>query len=123
MSGSNKCNRCKGFGCRCAGRCPECIDHSAGKHDKKSSPVKDFLDKKLKKNEFKFELVKNEQVNCPDCGQNIFAGNVFSACVCYGDCGKVFLKKTEKGVVIRFGKNWDVENIQMLLSIIRRNRG
>ena len=97
-----------------------------GAPKKRKSPVIDFLDKrkkKLKKNEFKVELVKNEQINCPDCGQNIFNDNVFSACVCYGDCGKVFLKKTENGITVRFSKSWDPENIEMLLEVLRKKHG
>lgn len=93
---------------------------------KKSSPLKGFLHErqnKLKKNEFKIELVKGECVNCPDCGQNIFNGEIFSGCVCYGDSGKVFLKKTENGFKVRFGKSWDPENIEMLLEVMRRKRG
>jgi len=92
---------------------------------KKKSPLKDFLEerkKKLKKNEFKIELMKGEQVHCPDCGQRVFDGDIFGACICYGDCGKVFLKKTEDGFKIRFSKNWDMDNIEMLLEILRKNR-
>jgi hypothetical protein len=93
---------------------------------KKVSPLKDFLEdrsKKLKKNEFKIELMKGEQISCPDCGQNVFNGDVFGACICYGDCGKVFLKKSEDGFTVRFSKNWDAENIMMFLDVMRRHRG
>lgn len=96
------------------------------KKDKGSKQLKEFFEKrekKLKKNEFKIEMMKGEQVDCPDCGKNIFNGNVFSNCICYGDCGKVYLKKTETGVKIRFGKNWDADNMAMLLEILRRRHG
>jgi hypothetical protein len=123
-----KCLRCEGMGCRCGGRCKECIDHEAGKHNKKGSPVKGFLDKrkkKLDKKEYAVEMMKGEHVSCPDCGQNIFNGEVFSGCVCLGDDmdKKIYLTKTEKGVKVRFGKGWDVENIEMLLDVMRRKRG
>lgn len=95
---------------------------------KKGSPLKDFLDgreNKLKKNEFSIQLAKGETVDCPDCGHNIFNGSVFAGCVCLGDDRdkKIYLKKTEDGMKIRFGKGWDVENIEMLLEVLRRNHG
>lgn len=90
---------------------------------KKESPLKNFLDKKKQKTkptEFKIEMMKGETVDCPDCGKNIFDGEGIQTCICYGDSGKIFLKKTETGIKIRFGKNWDIENIQMLLDALRR---
>ena len=92
------------------------------------SPVKGFLDerkKKLEKKEYAVEMVKGEHVSCPDCGQNIFNGEVFSGCVCLGDDmeKKIYLTKTETGVKVRFGKGWDIENIEMLLDVMRRKRG
>lgn len=92
------------------------------KPKKKGSPLKEFLEdrsKKPKKNEHIIEMVKSEQINCPDCGHGIFDGHAFSSCICYGDNGKVFLKKTENGLKIRFGKNWDVDSIEMLLEVLR----
>lgn len=95
---------------------------------KKESPLKGFLDdrkKKLVKKEYAVELVKGEHVSCPDCGQNIFNGEVFSGCVCLGDDmdKKIYLTKAEKGFKVRFGKSWDPENIEMLLEVMRRKRG
>lgn len=95
---------------------------------KKGSPLKDFLDKrkdKIKKNEFAIEMTKGETVNCPDCGKNIFNGQLFSGCICLGDDRekKVFVKKTEDGIKIRFGRGWDQENIEMLLEVLRRKHG
>lgn len=94
----------------------------------KGSPLKSFLDgrkKKLKKSEFSIELAKGENVNCPDCGKNIFDGQVFSGCICLGDDmeRKLFIKKSEDGIKIRFSKGWDQENIEMLLEILRRKHG
>lgn len=100
------------------------------KKSKKTSPLGDFLEqrkskKNLKKNEFSIQLAKNEQVNCPDCRGSIFDGNVFSGCICVGDDmeKKVFLKKTEDGIQVRFSKGWDEENIEMLLEVLRRKNG
>lgn len=90
---------------------------------RKQRPLEEFLEKRKQPKEFAFQLAKGESVSCPDCGKGIFDGNVFSACVCYGDSGKVFLKKTEDGFKIRFSKNWDIDNIEMLLELLReRNK-
>lgn len=95
---------------------------------KKSSPLSGFLEgrkKKLDKKEYAVELVKGEQLNCPDCGQNIFNGQIFSGCICLGDDmnRKVYFAKSETGLRVRFGKGWDPENIEMLLEVMRRKRG
>lgn len=100
------------------------MSKSDGK-DKKKSPLGDFLEsrkKKLNKNEFSIQLAKGEHVNCPDCGGNIFDGQIFAGCICVGDDmeRKVYLKKTEDGIKVRFSKGWDQENIEMLLEVLRR---
>lgn len=92
---------------------------------KKGSPVKDFLEsRKIKKGEYTVHLTKSEKVDCPDCGKNIFNGQVFSGCICLGDDmeRKVFIKKSEDGLKVRFSKGWDQENIEMLLEVLRRKR-
>lgn len=101
---------------------PKFIDPASSK---KISPLKDFLDKKKNKTkpiEYSIEMNKGEKVQCPDCGKNIFDGKAFSACICYGDSGKIYIKKTEEGIKIRFGKQWDVENMQMLLEVLRKTK-
>lgn len=90
-------------------------------------PLKKFLDerkKKLQKNEFSIEMVKGETVHCPDCGNSLIDGQVFTGCICLGDDmdKKVFIKKTEDGVKVRFSKDWDKENIEMLLEVLRKRR-
>lgn len=95
---------------------------------KKESPLKGFLDQRKNKQkpaEFSVQMSKGEQVECPDCKKNIFDGKVFSGCVCLGDDmdRKIHIKKTEDGVKIRFGRGWDVENIEMLLEVLRSKRG
>jgi hypothetical protein len=91
----------------------------------KGSPLKGFLDSRKKKKEFTVELAKGENVHCPDCGKNIFDGKLFSGCICLGDDmeRRVFIKKTEDGITVRFSKGWDEENIEMLLEVMRRKRG
>jgi hypothetical protein len=94
---------------------------------KKGSPLKSFLEvrkKKIAPKEFSIEMAKGENVNCPDCKKNIFDGQLFSGCICLGDDmeRKVFIKKTEEGIKVRFSKGWDQENIEMLLEVLRRKR-
>ena len=92
---------------------------------KKGSPVKDFLDsRKLKKGEYAIEMVKSETVRCPDCGNALISGHVFTGCICLGDDRerKVYIKKSEDGIKVRFGRGWDQENIEMLLEVLRRKR-
>jgi hypothetical protein len=91
----------------------------------KGSPLKGFLEEKSKKRkprEFHVEMTKGETVSCPDCGGNIFNGVAFSGCVCLGDDRerKVYIKKTEDGIKVRFGRGWDQENIEMLLETLWR---
>lgn len=91
----------------------------------KGSPLKGFLDSRKQKNEFSVQMTKGESVHCPDCNKNIFDGKLFSGCVCLGDDmeKKVFIKKTEDGIKVRFSKGWDAENIEMLVEILRRKNG
>lgn len=92
---------------------------------KKGSPLKSFLETKKNKKEFPIEMSKGESVHCPACNKNIFDGVIFSGCICLGDDRdrKVFIKKTEEGIKVRFGKGWDPENIEMLVEILRRSNG
>lgn len=95
---------------------------------KKESPLKGFLDQRKKKSappEFHIEMAKGEHVSCPDCKKDIFDGQAFSGCICLGDDmdKKIYVKKSEDGVKIRFGRGWDEENIEMLLEVLRSKRG
>ncbi len=94
----------------------------------KGSPLKGFLEeakRKKKPKEFAVQMSKGETVCCPDCGKNIFDGVAFSGCICLGDDRerKVYIKKTEDGMKIRFGRGWDPENIEMLLETLWRRNG
>jgi len=107
---------------------PALAEVHMAKSVKKESPLKNFLEhkkNKLKPTEFSIEMAKGEHVDCPDCKKNIFDGTVFSGCVCLGDDmdKKIYIKKTEEGMKIRFGRGWDPENIEMLLEVLRSKRG
>lgn len=92
---------------------------------KKGSPLKSFLEKreqkKSKKNEFKIQMIKGEKFYCDTCGKEIFNETAYHGCICMGENqnSKIYLKKTENGIKIRFGKGWTIENIEMLLEILR----
>jgi len=106
---------------------PEFVEHSKviPLTSKKSRPLSDFVEnrkKKLGKKEFSIEMKKGESFDCPDCGNKIFSDSGFSGCICFGDVGKVYLKKTESGIKVSFPKSWDPENIEMLLEVLRSKK-
>jgi hypothetical protein len=92
----------------------------------KKRPLADFVEnrkKKLDKKEHFIQLEKSETVSCSDCGQNIFSNGMYSGCICYGeDNKKLYIKKSEGGYNIKFGRGWDVENIEMLLEVLRSKK-
>jgi hypothetical protein len=91
----------------------------------KGSPLKGFLERKKKPREHKVEMMKSETVDCPDCGQTIFGSSGFSGCICFGQDQhrKIWLKKTEDGVQLRFSRGWDEDNISQLLEMLRDKNG
>jgi hypothetical protein len=90
--------------------------------EKKERPLQKFLSKRKSKKEFSIELAKGEEISCPDCRKNIFDGKGFSGCICLGQDmdKKIFMKKSEDGVRVRFSRGWDPENIEMLLDILQK---
>lgn len=93
------------------------------KKAKEPSKLKGFLEKQAdkKKAGYSISLEKSESVICPDCGNKIFDQSGFSGCVCFGEDmqSKIHIKKSEDGLKISFSKNWDPENIEMLLEVLR----
>jgi hypothetical protein len=94
------------------------------KEDKKPEKItklKKFLDKKKNKT---FNLKKSENVFCPDCTKEILNEKGFVGCVCFGNNRKsqINLIKTENGIKMSFSKDWEPENIEMLLSILQKRR-
>jgi len=95
----------------------------AEKAAKKERPLHSFLEKKKQKTfSIPLHMVKGETIGCPDCGKNIFDGTVFSGCICLGQDmdRKIFIKKSEHGVNVRFSRGWDPENIEMLLEVLKK---
>jgi hypothetical protein len=99
------------------------------KKSKGSDKLKQFIEKRKEKKhkpqEFSIQMMKGETVDCPDCGKKIFDGSLFSGCICLGNDRekKLFIKKTESGINIKFSRNWDKENIEMLLDVMRKKNG
>jgi len=91
---------------------------------KKQSPLKTFLENKKKKNEFVVQMTKSETANCDSCGKELFSDFIYSGCVCLGENmnSKIFMKKSEDGVKIRFSKDWSTDNIEMLLETLRHRK-
>jgi len=95
------------------------------KENKKQLKLKRFLDAKQQEapKEFEINFEKSEKAVCSDCGSKLFDDAGWkSGCICSGDDRKkkVWLKKTENGVKLKFSKGWDQENIQMLLQSIKK---
>jgi hypothetical protein len=93
------------------------------REDKKESKLKRFLDSRRQGKDMEIFLDKGEGVSCKDCGSNIFdASGWHGGCVCLGDDRnkKVWLKKTENGIAVKFSKGWDAENIQLLMDSIKK---
>jgi len=92
----------------------------------KNRPLSDFVEsrkKKLGKKEHFIQMQKSEQVSCPDCNNVIFSKGAYSGCICFGsDDKKLYVKKSEDGIKVRFGKGWDIENTEMLLEVLRGNK-
>jgi hypothetical protein len=94
--------------------------------DAKVRPLKAFLDNKREKNKIKFSLPinfeKNENIECPDCLKNIFVKGEYRGCICFGEDEKneAFLKKNNKNTDLYLDKDWDKENIEMLIDIIKK---
>lgn len=89
---------------------------------KKGSPLKAFLERKKKPKEFHVEMTKSETRDCDSCGQTIFGKSGFSGCLCFGldQNRKIWIKKSEDSVQIRFSRGWSVENMEMLLENLRK---
>jgi hypothetical protein len=86
-----------------------------------NSKLKNFLKQSQKlKNEA--HIKKTENINCPDCGFNLYkGGKSLTLCICYGeDWNKnIKIEKSEKSIKMKFPKTVDPENIEMLLETLR----
>lgn len=97
------------------------------KKEKKPLKLKQFVEKisqKTDKPNYSIKIEKSESVQCPDCGNVIFDNSGYSGCICFGPDRnkKIHIKKSEEGVRLSFSKGWDIENIEMLLEVLRERR-
>jgi hypothetical protein len=87
----------------------------------KKSKLKDFLEKRNKKEHE--EIDKSEDLNCPDCDTVIYKSgeNHIKCCVCYGNFRNKEIKfiKNANGVKFKFPKDFDVDNIDMILDALK----
>ena len=90
--------------------------------EKPVSKLKQFLENREKR-KYHVELDKSQQINCPDCGTLLHKSgdDNLKLCICYGDFRNKEIKivKNEDGVKLKFPKNFEEDNIEMLLSIFK----
>ena len=91
---------------------------------KRELPLKKFLDKRKNRREHHVEILKSESVGCPDCGQIIFGNSGYSGCICFGSDRdhKIWVRKSEEGVALKFSRGWDSENIKLFLDLLRNRK-
>lgn len=92
--------------------------------EEKNLPLSDFMEtvsKKRAAKAFNIKLAKGDHINCPDCGQTVLSKNLYTGCVCMGENTKsqVYIQKSDDGIKVRFGSGWSLENIEMLLEVLR----
>ncbi len=93
----------------------------------KGSPLKGFLERKKKSppKQYHVEMAKSETVDCDSCGKTIFGSGEFSGCLCFGQDQnrKIWIKKNDDGIQLKFSRGWDPDNIALLLETLRRSNG
>lgn len=87
---------------------------------KRKLKLREFLEKRQSKHLVSLE--KSQTVRCPDCNNVILKDLKYKGCVCFGEnmSSDLSLKKTDSGVLVCFDDSWTSENIQMLLSVLRK---
>lgn len=87
---------------------------------KRKLKLKEFLEKRQAKHLVSLE--KSQTVYCPDCLSPIVNNLKYRGCVCFGENmgSELSIKKTENGVLVEFDDSWTPENIEMLLSVLRK---
>lgn len=94
----------------------------------KKLKLKEFLESRQKKIEDtgSEELDKSDSLSCPDCTGSIYkSGDAhIKCCICFGEFHNKDIKfeKKEGRVSFKFPKNFDKENIDMLLDTIKSNK-
>lgn len=91
------------------------------------SKLKQFLDNIEKKRSDSVELDKSEDIKCPDCKTTIYKKETTEIvpCICYGEfmSKPIKITKNEDGKVkIKFPKNFDIDNVEMILEALKANK-
>jgi len=95
--------------------------------DNKKSKLRQFLDNLEKKRQESVEMDKSEDSKCPDCKTTIHKkeSEEIIPCICYGEfmAKSIKIMKNVDGTVkIKFPKNFDIENVEMLLEALRAKK-
>lgn len=93
--------------------------------EEKKSKLRQFLDNLEKKRQESVEMDKSEDIKCPDCKSTILKkeSDEIVPCICYGEhmAKPIKITKTENGKVkIKFPKNFDIDNVEMLLEALKK---
>lgn len=93
--------------------------------DTSKSKLRQFLENREKKRSDSVELDKSEDIKCPDCRTTIYKKETSEIipCVCFGEhmAKPIKINKSEDGKVkIKFPKNFDIDNIEMLLDALKK---
>ena len=93
----------------------------------KKSKLKEFLENRHKKEENSSETIdKSEDLKCPDCSTVIYKSGEshIKCCLCYGEFRNKEIKfsKNEGSVKFKFPKNFEMDNIEMLLEALKNNK-
>jgi hypothetical protein len=96
------------------------------KKQKQPLKLKNFLEQRnFKRKSHLVSLEKSHKIECPDCRSTLLKDFVYTGCVCFGENmgSKLTLKKNQMGFSVDFDDSWNKDNIEMLLEILRKQRG
>ena len=98
---------------------------SESMEDNKKSKLRQFLENVEKKRQEPVEMDKSEDIKCPDCKTIIHKKESADIvpCVCFGEHMSKSIKitkATDGKVKIKFPKNFDIENVEMLLDAVKK---
>lgn len=93
--------------------------------ENKKSKLRQFLENREKKRQESIELDKSEDIKCPDCNTVIHKkeASEIIPCICFGEYARKpikILKKADGKVSIKFPKNFDTDNVEMLIETLKK---